>query len=147
MGKEKRKILEMLSKGKIDVDEAEKLLNALSSDHTEEGQNPGKMSNKSDAGRSAWPRYLRIVVEPGENSKKNERVNVRVPIKLIRSGIKWASFIPKEAQEKVNEAFIEKGFDMDFTKMKEEDLSDFVDNLRDLTVEVEGEENVRVFCE
>ncbi|MBN2322134.1 MAG: hypothetical protein JXQ30_00240 [Spirochaetes bacterium] len=145
MGKEKRKILEMLSKGKIDIDEAERLLNALSFEAAAvdtSGRGP------AESGPSL-PRYLRVVVEPGENSKKKERVNVRVPLKLIRSGIKWASFIPKEAQEKVNEAFIEKGFDMDFTKMNEEDLSDLVFNLRDLTVDVdvEGEEHVKVFCE
>jgi hypothetical protein len=135
----------MLSKGKIDIDEAERLLNALSSEAPAEDRN-GRVQS---AGGLSLPRYLRVVVEPGENSKKKERVNVRVPIKLIRSGIKWASFIPKEAQEKVNEAFIEKGFDMDFTKMKEEDLSDLVDNLRDLTidVDVEGAEHVKVFCE
>ncbi|HUT66378.1 MAG TPA: hypothetical protein VMZ05_09585 [Spirochaetota bacterium] len=143
MGKEKRKILEMLSKGKISVDEAEKLLNALSSGHNDLGN--GAAGRETHG--SSVPRYLRVVVEPGENSEKKERVNIRVPMKLIRSGIKWASLIPKEAREKVNEAFKEKGIDMDFTKMKEEDLEELVDNLRDLTVDVEGEDKVRVFCE
>lgn len=143
MGKEKRKILEMLSKGKISVDEAEKLLNALSSGHNDLKKNAAGQNTYG----SSMPRYLRVVVEPGENSKKKERVNIRVPMKLIRSGIKWASLIPKEAREKVNEAFKEKGIDMDFTKMKEGDLEEFVENLRDLTVDVEGEEKVRVFCE
>lgn len=143
MGKEKRKILEMLSKGTISVDEAEKLLNALSSGH----KDPEKNAAGQDTYSASKPRYLRVVVEPGENSEKKERVNIRVPMKLIRSGIKWASLIPKEAREKVNEAFKEKGIDMDFTKMKEEDLEELVDNLRDLTVDVEGEDKVRVFCE
>jgi hypothetical protein len=145
MGKEKRKILEMLSKGKIDIDEAERLLNALSSEAmAEEKNNP-----RPAAGGLALPRYLRVVVEPGENSEKKERVNVRVPMKLIRSGIKWVSLIPKDAQDKVNEAFREKGIDMDFTKMKEEDIEELVHNLRDLTVDVdvEGKENVKIFCE
>jgi len=145
MGKEKRKILEMLSKGKIDIDEAERLLNALSSEASAEDKN----GREPAAGGHSLPKYLRVVVEPGEHSAKKERVNVRVPIKLIRSGIKWASLIPKDAQDKVNEAFLEKGIDMDFTKMKEEDVSELVHNLRDLTVDVdiEGEEHVKVFCE
>jgi hypothetical protein len=143
MGKEKRKILEMLSKGKIDVNEAEKLLSALSVDQSDVGRHH---SSQEQTG-STRPKYLRVVVEPAEGSEKWERVNVRVPIKLIRSGIKWASFIPKEAQEKVNKTFKEKGIDMDFTKMKEEDLEELVENLRDLTIDVEGEEKVRVFCE
>ena len=142
MAKEKRKILEMLSKGKIDIDEAERLLNALAS-----GTAGEEYTDRQPASDGELPRYLRVVVEPGENSNKKERVNVRVPMKLIRSGIKWVSLIPKDAQDKVNEAFREKGIDMDFTRMKEEDIAEIVHNLRDLTVEVEGEENVRVFCE
>lgn len=143
MGKEKRKILEMLSKGNISIDEAETLLNALSFNH----KDPGKNAAGQDTHGSSKLRYLRVVVEPGEDSEKKERVNIRVPMKLIRSGIKWVSLIPKEARKKVNEAFKEKGIDMDFTKLKEEDLEELVDNLRDLTVDVEGEDKVRVFCE
>jgi hypothetical protein len=143
MGKEKRKILEMLSKGKIGVDEAEKLLNAISSDHA----GTGEKTVRANPDGTKKLKYLRVIVEPGEGSGKKEKVNVRVPIKLIRSGIKWVSLIPKEAQKKVNETFKEKGIDMDFTKLKEEDLEELVENLRDLTVDVEGDEKVKVFCE
>ena len=142
MGNEKRKILEMLSKGKIDVEEAERLLCALTSDNQSREKNSGP-----DAPGSARPRYLMVVVEPGEGSEKKERVNIRVPIKLIRSGIRWASFIPKEAQEKVNEAFRDKGMDMDFTKMTGKELEELVDNLSDLSIDVEGKEKVRLYCE
>ncbi|UCB45531.1 MAG: hypothetical protein JSV25_15195 [Spirochaetota bacterium] len=142
MGKEKRKILELLAKGKIKVDEAEKLLSALSGDETESND-----KQHQTAGEKQKPRYLRIAVEPGEGSSKKEKVNVRVPLKLIRSGIKWIRFIPEEAQEKVNESLRDKGIDMDFTKMTEEGLEELVENLSDLAIEVEGEEMVRVYCE
>ena len=142
MGKEKRKILELLAKGKIKVDEAEKLLSALSGDDTESDE-----KDHQTEGKKQKPRYLRIAVEPGEGSGKKEKVNVRVPLKLIRSGIKWIRFIPKEAQKKVNESLRDKGIDMDFTKMTEESLEELVENLSDLAIEVEGEEMVRVFCE
>jgi hypothetical protein len=36
---------------------------------------------------------------------------------------------------------------MDFTKMSQEDLDELIENLNDLTVDVEGEESVRIFCE
>ena len=143
MGKEKRKILEMLAKGKIKVDEAEKLLSALSGDEFESNES----HHHQTAGDKPKPRYLRIAVEPGEGSGKKDKVNVRVPLKLIRSGIKWIRFIPKEAQEKLNESLQDKGIDMDFTKMTEEGLEELVENLNDLTIEVEGEEKVKVFCE
>ena len=92
-------------------------------------------------------KYLRVLVEPGKESKKKERVNIRVPLNLVRAGLKWAAFIPKDARVKMNEALNEKGIEMDFTKMTAEDLEVMIENLHDLTVEVEGEETVRIFCE
>lgn len=93
------------------------------------------------------PKYLRILVEPGPGSEEKERVNVRVPLKLIRAGLKLASFIPKHAQTKVNEALQEKGIDFDFKNVTSKDLEDLVTQLDDLTVEVEGKETVRIYCE
>jgi hypothetical protein len=138
MSEERRKILEMLQEGKISVDEAERLLSALSSPEVEERE------ISSEKGKL---KYLRILVEPGPGSEEKERVNVRVPLKLIRAGLKLASFIPKHAQTKVNEALQEKGIDFDFKKVTSEDLEDLITQLDDLTVEVEGKETVRIYCE
>lgn len=139
MNNEKRKILEMLANGKINVDEAERLLSALSEDSQAESFTPVTGEGK--------PKYLRVLVEPTANNPNGERVNVRVPLNLIRAGLKWAAFIPKHAQLKVGDALKEKGIDMDFSNIKPEDLEELVVNLNDLEVEVDGEERVRVFCE
>jgi hypothetical protein len=137
MSHEKRKILEMLSAKKITVDEAERLLTAL-------GESSGNKEMKS---KGLHSKYLRVLVEPAENNPNGERVNVRVPMNLIRAGLKWASYIPKEAQGKVEEALKAKGIDMDFQKIKSENLEELISNINDLQVEVEGKEKVRVFCE
>lgn len=137
MSEDKRKILELLSNGKISVEEAERLLAALGAD-SEEGSETKK----------GWrPKYLRVTVEPTDGNPKGDRVNVRVPMNLIRAGLKWVSFIPKDARGKVQDAFDEKGIDMDFQQLKPEDLEELVVNLNDLQVEVDGEERVRVYCE
>ena len=142
MSEERRKILDMLAEGKISVDEAEKLLAALSA------SDPVPKDTKSDPGADkAKPKYLRVTVEPGPDSEKQEKVNIRVPMKLIRAGIKWAALMPKDVHSKVNDALHEKGIDMDFTKMTAKDIEDLVTNIDDLTVDVEGKEKVRVFCE
>ena len=143
MNKEKRKILEMLQKGKINVDEAERLLSAVSGNSTTASDQ--ESTSTLSPGRKL--KYLRVVVEPTPDSKNGERVNIRVPINLIRAGLKLASFIPKHAQEKVDEALKEKGIGMDINKLKPEDLEELIVNLNDLQVEVEGEEKVRIFCE
>ena len=136
MTEERKRILEMLSEGKITPEEAEKLLAALSrGDEVVSGNG------------SRTPRYLRVMVEPGPNSSTSDRVNIRVPLKLIRAGLKLASFIPKDARTQVNDALHEKGIDVDFNKIKPEDIDEIVKQLDDLTVNVEGKETVRVFCE
>jgi hypothetical protein len=138
MNEDRKKILEMLAAGKITVEEAEKLLSALA---LSQPDSQGEFSGKSA------PKYLRVLVEPGPKSEVQDRVNVRVPLKLIRAGLKWAAFIPKHAQGSVNQALQEKGIELDFTKIKPEDIEEIVSQLNDLTVEVEGKEKVRVFCE
>jgi predicted RNA-binding protein associated with RNAse of E/G family len=138
MQAERKKILEMLSAGKINVEEAERLLTALNGNsETEEQTTP--------AGKRL--KYLRVVVEPKPGSATSERVNVRVPINLIRAGLKWISFIPKHAQHRVGDALKEKGLAFDFDNLSSQDLEELIMNLNDLQVEVDGDETVRVFCE
>jgi hypothetical protein len=136
MNEERKKILEMLQQGKITVDEAEKLLAALSSPE-ETGPGAEKPACK----------YLRVQVEPGPESKNQDRVNIRVPMRLIRAGLKWAAFIPKDAHSSINTALHEKGIEMDFSAVTPQDIEELVGQLNDLTVEVEGKEKVRICCE
>lgn len=139
MSEERKKILEMLAKGKISVEEAERLLSAMS-----ESKGDSIPDNKAETSKL---KYLRVVVEPGPGSEKDERVNIRVPIKLIRSGIKLASLLPNDVQGKVDDALKEKGISLDFSQINEENLEEIVESLRDLTVDVEGKERVRIYCE
>jgi len=138
MNKERKRILEMLAEGKINTEEAEKLLSALLKDNE---------TVSGDTGKESKYKYLRVLVEPGPESTSSDKVNIRIPLKLIRAGLKLASFIPKDAQGKVNEALREKGIETDFTKIKPEDLDDLIAQLNNLTINVEGKETVKVFCE
>ena len=142
MKEERRKILDMLSEGKISVDEAEKLLAAITPD--EAGL---KQSDEESLAEAKFPyKYLRVQVVPSSGSG-GEKVNIRVPLKLIRAGLKWAAFMPKDVQGKVDNALSEKGINMDFSSIKPEDLDEIVANLKDLTIDVEGKETVKIFCE
>ena len=136
MSEERKKILEMLSEKKITADEAEKLLSAISKE-----EDNGTATSKKE------PKYLRVMVQPGPESSNPDKVNIRVPLKLIRAGLKLAALIPKSAQSQVNDALREKGIEMDFSQIKPEDLDNIVAQLDDLTVDVEGKESVRIFCE
>ena len=136
MSEEKRKILEMLADKKISVDEAERLLAAVSETPA---QAPG--------GAKPGPKYLRVLVEPAPGNPEGDRVNIRVPLNLVRAGLKFASFIPAQARDKVNSELKEKGIPFDLNHFNPQDIEALLVHLNDLTVEVEGKEKVRVFCE
>jgi hypothetical protein len=137
MSEERRKILEMLSEGKITEAEAEKLLAAV-------GDEPASRDS-APSGKTPC-QYLHIQVGPGPNCEPKDRVNIRVPMKLIRAGLKFAAFIPRHTQGKVAEALKEKGVDVDLAKITPQDLEAVVANLNDVTVEVDGKDTVRIFC-
>lgn len=133
MGEGTKKILEMLHQGKISVEEAENLLAAISSENA-----PTEGSTKGAGTR----KYLRIQVEPDQGG---DRVNVRIPMKLIRAGLKLAAFLPNDAQSQVRHALQEKGIDL--SKLTAADLEELVANLDDLAVDVEGKQKVRIYSE
>ena len=130
MSEERKKVLEMLAEGAVSVEEAERLLDALGR-QPEEGKKEGS------------PRYLRVQVEGGDA----ERVNVRVPFKLLRAGMKLGALIPGAAGEQVSGELKKHGIDL--SRIDPDDLEDVIQSLEDLQVDVDGDqgEKVRVFCE
>lgn len=143
MIEERRRILNMMAEGKLNAVEAEALLDALSQN---QGALPAAERTKPQT-PSDGPKYLRILVE-GQHEAKSNKVNVRVPLELIRAGMRLAVLIPNVAYDSVNRALKANGVDVDITKFKPEDLQALVAHLQELEVDVDdGNEKVRVFCE
>lgn len=141
MGNERQQILEMLANGKVTVEEAEKLLNAIG-DTTSTPQAEGKPAVIATVNK---PKYLRVVVSEGDDGSK---VNIRVPIALLRSGIKLASIIPPDAVGKIDSSLQEKGISFSLSDIKPEMIEELIDSLSELTVDVnDRHDSVRVFCE
>jgi hypothetical protein len=139
MSTERERILKMLAEGKISVAEAEELLDALSQNKPTEEATPTPGGKK--------PKYLRVQVHPGPRSGK-EQVNIRIPLQLIRAGVKLASVVPGEAREKVNQALHDKGIGLDINDLTSEKLDSVIESLGDMSVDVDGEdEKVKIFCE
>jgi hypothetical protein len=152
MSDNKKKILEMLENNKISADEAYRLLSAI--DGGEEGQKESARESKSasDTAVKGKAKYLRVTVLPGgkhEDPEHADRVNVRVPMSLIRAGIKLTSLIPQEALDKANSALKEKGINFDVRSIKAEDIEELIDALGDMQVDVETAKGdcVKVFVE
>jgi hypothetical protein len=158
MNENRRQILEMLSAGKITADEADRLLAALEPDTTTSTR--VYPSTVAGAGGAAAPavktraKYLRVQVEADESAtgmKGPTTVNVRVPMQLLRAGVRLAGLIPKQAHDQLDEAFNKHGVPITLSQIKPENLEELIDHLEDLTVDVDGKNGnttkVKVFCE
>lgn len=144
MTEDRRRILNMMAEGKINAAEAEALLDALSS-NTSVPQLPA--AHAQPQATNTNPKYLRVLVE-GQVDGKPNKVNVRIPIELIRAGMRLAALLPVVAYEPVNRALKENGVDIDISKLRPEDFEGLVTHLNELQVDVDdGTEKVRVFCE
>ena len=150
MNEHRRQILQMLSEGKISADEAERLIGAM--------EGPPAFPSLSDTASSGAgkprPKYLRVVVDSEEDGGHEgpTKVNVRVPMQLLRAGVRLAGLIPAPALRRANDAMQEQGVPIDLTQIKPENLEELVEHLNDLTVDVDQKDantkvKVRVFCE
>ena len=94
MNEHRMKILQMLSAGQVTAEEAERLISAV-----EKGPEP----EDSAASPKPKPKYIRVEVKPVEGSlSRGPNVNVRVPMQLLRAGVRLASLIPVQACGPVN---------------------------------------------
>ena len=80
----------------------------------------------------------RVLVEGGE-----DKINVRVPLALIRTGIQLTTLMPLAASEQLTEHGI------DLSQFKNLDQEELMDALRDLSVDITSDDGdrIRVFCE
>jgi hypothetical protein len=144
MNENRRQILEMLAAGKITADEAERLLAALEGAAVSiNGTDPDAPAPKPKA------KYLRVLVEASDKGGPTT-VNVRVPMQLLYAGVRLASLIPAQAHEQLDQALSKHGVPLTLSQIKPENLTELIDHLEDLTVDVDAKEDntkVRVYCE
>ena len=138
---ERRQILEMLAEGKVTAEEAERLLDALGREQPAAGA--------AAARPAARPKYLRVVVNAEDAGADGlSRVNVRVPLQLLRAGVRLTSLIPPQALTKVNAELGRSGVPIDLTQLKPQQLEDLIEHLDEVTVDIDDPgATVKVFCE
>ncbi len=144
MSEERRQILEMLASGKISADEADRLLGAL------QGSAPAATATAAATEQRPAPKYLRVMVDGNDKHGGPVHINVRVPLALLRAGVRLASLIPGPAQEKVNRALHEQGIALDVSQIKPENLNEIIDHLRDFTVDIDQKSDdvkIKIFAE
>jgi hypothetical protein len=134
MSEETRQVLEMLSAGKVSVLEAEQLLHAVKA--------PGHTADD----KKVEPRYFRILVnKPAREGRKAEAVNIRVPMTVIRGGLRLGALFPGMLGKKKIQ--LDNGLELDLSKVTYTDLEAMIKDIGELTVDVDGDAQVRIRCE
>jgi hypothetical protein len=137
MNEERKKVLEMLADGKITADEAERLLDALENKSTETTPQTALAETLDNL-----PQYLFVKVD----SDDGDKVNIRVPLKLVKAGIKLKALLPQDAQVKINAKLNEKGINLD--DFEAENFKDLLDALTEFEINVDEKkgDKVRIYC-
>lgn len=123
MREEKKRIMKMLEDGKINADEAYRLLEAIE----KKGEKEGK--------------FFRVEVESGGEKKVNIKIPFVVATKLMKVGGKLVTKFSKDAREKLEE------YDIDIEeilKSLEEELYDIPSTIVDIN---EDRERIKIWIE
>jgi len=143
MSEDRSRILNMLAEGKITAEEAERLLDALDSRTGATGAAEPAIKGDPAPLLDALPKFLYVKV----NAENGDNVDVKIPIALVRSGLKLTSLIPPQAMDQINDSMSEHGMSVDFTNLKPEDIDELVAALREMEINVDSSngDKVRVY--
>ena len=83
---ERLRVLKLIEEGKISASDAVSMLDAAS--------NPAKEAGQSTTVSSEPPRYIHVLVTDLDTGKA--RVNIRMPINLVNTGIKMGAHLSTE---------------------------------------------------
>ena len=141
MSDDTRRILELLAQGKITVDEADRLMKAVSAAAAQDAA--------AGAGERPKPRWVRInVFKQAKEGKQDKEVNIRVPIAVIKSGMRLGAFIPGYLRDEMRQDLRDKGFDVDFSKLDAAALEAVLNDLGEANIHIEsGRAHMRITCE
>ncbi|GEM_PF-149846 len=102
-----------------------------------------KTSQKT--GASGTPKFMYVKVV----SVKGDNVNVKIPVAVMRAGLKLTSLIPAQAQDQINKSMAEHGMSFDLNNFKSDDLEELIDALREMEIDVDSAngDKVHVYTE
>jgi hypothetical protein len=145
MTEEMRRVLMMLVDGKISVENAQQVIEAL---------NAPPAGDEDD--EYAWqpepirPRFLRIRMHrPPSETQLEKDVNIRLPIAVVCGGVRLGMLMPGVG-DRINARMRAGGVDFDLGRVSEEQIESLLARLGQLTIEVcEGgrQKRLHITCE
>ena len=87
------------------------------------------------------------MVESKKNGK-DEKVNIRIPMLILKAGVKLTSIVPGKARDKINDKLKDQGIDIDLNNLDSRALDEIVAGLGSMSIDVDDDnDKVRIFCE
>jgi len=168
-----RRVLDLLSQGKITVDEADRLLAAIGQAPRERataGAGAPAGGKGTATAEAPLPRYLRITVTrtrgwhhderaharrawmwPGYAGGREREITVRVPFTLVRNGMRLGAMIPGLTREGLRAHLRERGVDVDLSRLDADTIARMVSEFGEMNIDIEsdrgGKARIRITCE
>jgi SHOCT-like protein len=158
MSDETRRVLDLLAQGKITVDEADRLLAAMGPVSNSSATTGATAAGKGAAtGEASPPRYLRITVTrtgnwsgddgeqarrarmwPGHMGGRSREVTVRVPVALVRNGMRLGAMIPGLSGAGLQARLRERGVDVDLSKIDTNTIDQLVGEFGEMNIDIDS---------
>ena len=159
MSDETRRVLDLLAQGKITAEEADRLLTAIGPVSTGSAATGAAAAGKGAAtGEAPSPKYLRITVTrtgswPGDDGEQTRRawmwpgymggrsreVTIRVPVALVRNGMRLGAMIPGLTGAGLQARLRERGVDVDLSKIDVDTIDQLVGQFGEMNIDVVSE--------
>ena len=145
-----RRILDLLAQGKTTVDEADRLIKALGAAEAQAGD------TAADGSERPKPSWFRINIHKlADEHRQAKDVNIRVPVSVMRGGMRLGAIIATFAGEKAARRMRERGIDLDLSKINGDlsklngpEFEQFLKSLDEVNIDVDdGKSHVRITCE
>jgi hypothetical protein len=171
MSEETRRVLDLLAQGKITVEEADRLLAAIGPASSGSGAASAAAAGMGTATAEAAPaKYLRIAVTktrswsddegeharrawmwPGYQGGRSREVTIRVPVSLVRNGMRLGAMIPGLSGAGLQARLRERGVDVDLSKIDAETIDQLVGEFGEMNIDIDSgrgrKAQVRITCE
>ena len=128
------------------MDDADQLLKALGASSLESESASTESAGKQSA------RWIRVTVDKAaRDGKPAKQVSIRVPMALVRGGVRLGTIFPGFARkdgDKVSQHLRDHGVDVDWSKIDLSQLDAVLQNLDETTIDVDkGRAQVRISYE
>ena len=119
----------MVARGRLTVDEAERLLLALDSGHR-----PADTPVRPRVRRASDVRVL--VTADSDDDDEQQTVDMRIPIATLKAGLHLPGILPSAVSNGINRALAEQGICLDVRRLKHRDIDLLIQTLQNIEINV-----------